>query len=178
MNKEEIEELYVSKGMTIREVAKRLGVSTGYIHKQIHELGIQARKCGFPPGLHMPKESVERSVEKRRGVKRSEETKKRISEARKIHCSGHRKKRADGYVAVYFPDHINASKCGYIMEHALVMESEIGRPLRSDEVVHHINHKRDDNRIENLQLMTKHDHMSMHMKERWEQKRKGVMTYQ
>ena len=46
-----------------------------------------------------------------------------------------------------------------------------------DEVVHHINHKRNDNRIENLQLMTFKEHASLHMRERWE-KKKGVMTYQ
>ena len=29
---------------------------------------------------------------------------------------------------------------------------------------------RDDNRIENLRLMTAHDHISMHMKERYKEK--------
>ena len=46
------------------------------------------------------------------------------------------------------------------------MERNIGRYLSEDEVVHHINNTRDDNRIENLKLMTKHEHMSMHMIER------------
>ena len=52
------------------------------------------------------------------------------------------------------------------MKHRLVMERNIGRYLSEDEVVHHINNTRDDNRIENLKLMTKHEHMSMHMIER------------
>lgn len=57
------------------------------------------------------------------------------------------------------------------MKHILVMERKIGRYLNRGEVVHHINHVRDDNQIENLRLMTAHDHMSMHMKERHKEKR-------
>ena len=58
------------------------------------------------------------------------------------------------------------------------MEQHIGRYLKDDEVVHHKNKIRNDNRIENLQLMTFKEHASFHMKERRKSKKKGMMTYQ
>lgn len=64
------------------------------------------------------------------------------------------------------------------MEHHLVMEKHIGRSIKPGEVVHHINKNREDNRIENLQLMTFSDHMSLHMKERWAKKREEARAYQ
>ena len=57
-----------------------------------------------------------------------------------------------GYQYVLAKGHPFATSRGYVLEHRLVMEKSLGRLLNPDEVVHHINGDRTDNRLENLQL--------------------------
>ncbi len=76
-------------------------------------------------------------------------------EPRKLPKGG-RVETANGYIYV-IPSKDDLSYCvpnssGYVAEHRLVMGKALGRPLSSDETVHHVNGDRQDNRFENLQL--------------------------
>lgn len=75
--------------------------------------------------------------------------------ANAVGWKGGRSVTQDGYVLVSVADHPYARKHhGYVPEHRLVMEQQLGRHLVKGETVHHINGNRGDNRLENLQLRT------------------------
>ncbi len=82
---------------------------------------------------------------------------------------GGRGKTSLGYIfRTLTPDDVfflMVSSHNHVAEHRLIMAQHIGRCLFESEIVHHINHVRDDNRIENLQLMPAIKHQRLHMVE-------------
>lgn len=87
------------------------------------------------------------------GRKLSEETKKKIGEA---NFKGGRIITGEGYVMLWRPKHPNSQASGYILEHRYEMSYHLGRPLTSNERVHHKNGNKQDNRKENLILFPSH----------------------
>lgn len=68
----------------------------------------------------------------------------------------------DGYIYARVQSHPRATSTGYVLEHRIIMENHLGRYLSSDELVHHDNEIKNDNRIENLILTTRSIHTSHH----------------
>ena len=53
----------------------------------------------------------------------------------------------------------------HTLEHRFVVEKYYGIKLKPNQVVHHKNHNRTDNRIENLEILDKSIHARMHINE-------------
>ena len=174
IDEELLRKLYLKEHRPMHEISKILGVAVGTVYNYIKLYQIPSRPehQGFKGKRHT--DATKAKISKAHtGREFSGKTIEKMSKSSKIGGIGHKKERSDGYVSIYFPDHPCSSTDGYIMEHILVMEALLGRHLHEHECVHHINEIKNDNRKENLQLMTKSEHISFHMNRRWENKRKA-----
>lgn len=73
---------------------------------------------------------------------------------------------ASGYIRVWQPDHPAAFRNGWVLEHRIVMEQQLGRRLTTSEHVHHVNGQKWDNRPENLAVLGHSEHSRLTGQER------------
>lgn len=82
----------------------------------------------------------------------------------------------NGYVMAWAPDHPRASR-GRVLEHILVVEQVLGRPLEPGEQVHHKDGNKQNNAPENLQVMSASEHKRHHLKEYWAEHGRQVLLH-
>ena len=102
---------------------------------------------------------------RRRGIPIRPKGSNMIGVARERHPTWRGGKRItdDGYVRTYAPEHpFGARSRGYVLEHVRVMELHMGRRLRPGEVVHHRDENKQNNAIENLELLDHREHVREH----------------
>tara|TARA_Y100000310_G_C20497684_1_gene722360 strand:+ start:172 stop:669 length:498 start_codon:yes stop_codon:yes gene_type:complete len=136
-DKTKIEELYAT-GKSIREIATGYGVNMETMRHYCHRVGIKVRARGEATRVgHQTGNIVHwwSPPNKKAGWK-----------------------RADGYIREYYPNHPNSDKRGNIWQHRRVMTEKLGRPLKPNEIVHHLNGITSDNRQENLFLTDRENH--------------------
>lgn len=149
-DKELLEDLYLKKEMSIQEIADHLKLSYS---------GARYRLKKYDIPLRTDKQAMNTN---RNRNKRSENAKgKKNSQWR-----GGKRITSHGYVEIYMPTHPYASKSrGTVYEHRLVMEKKIGRYLKPEEDVHHIDENKQNNDPDNLHLFSsKAEHTAHHQK--------------
>lgn len=181
---------WMENNPTRQEAAQRFGVGKATIDKWLHDMPVPHRKGGQPRKtrwIEIDREALTKLIEvdgmtirqaaaalnQRKGT-----IEKRVAQwgircwpmsaqtgSRSHAWKGGRIVDKDGYILIYKPDHPRARKCGrptprYVLEHILVAEQKLGRPLADGEVVHHRNGIHYDNRPENLEVFaTNADHL-------------------
>ena len=123
-----------------------------------------ANKTSFKPGHNRSEQSIKKQREtlKSRGSHPTNpwtpEIRERYRKTMRERSLGNRR-ITSGYWQIM-------TWTGYRYEHRVIMENIIGRSLERNEVVHHINGDKLDNRHDNLFLMTHSAHSSLTGKER------------
>lgn len=143
VNRKAVVRMYVEQKLSTVQIGKKVGLTPGAISSILYARGVkirtgkQAHKARFPKGRNGSLASNWKG--------------------------GRRNANQDGYIYIYCPDHSEATKEGYVMEHRLVIEKKLGRVLKRTEIVHHRNGIKDDNRLENLELVSsKGEHVRKH----------------
>jgi len=151
--------LYVCDKLSTTDISKIVGVSRSTIRLRLIERGVDLRN---------PSEAIKMYPEKlgHKGIKRTftDEWKNNMSIAMKKHWSN----RALGFrlkQSGYYEVTVGENKSRPL--HDVIMEQHIGRKLTSDEVVHHIDKIKTNNSIENLMLLSRAKHSSIHGKENY-----------
>ena len=122
------------------------------------------QKCGQKfyryPSQYVPGRTKYCSITCRQSVTMTRLNKEQFSGENHPRYNGHIKNQSDGY------KHLWIAPGKYRNESILIAEKVLGRSLKSNECVHHINGNKKDNRNENLLVCTKSYHSWLHAKMR------------
>lgn len=184
ISKELLEDML--KRMTPAEVAKSLGVSRNTVARRMAEYGVEPKFHYRPPSAEniLSREYLEsvkdthtyRDVMAETGLKKSTvnnylrkygirlKTERYRGEKSKMWKGGSFVRKSGNSKYRYVATHRDSEgKLQYKREHILVMEQHIGRPLKDNEVVHHVDGNGLNNSVDNLVLMTKAQHNRFHI---------------
>ena len=142
-------------GMSIPEISEEMGMARSTLYFRLKNAGIlRSRVEGIREAAKKGKMSH------MKGKKRvfTQEWKDNMSKARTGTGKGYSLK-PNGYIEITTGENKGRG------QHVVFMEESIGRKLLSSECVHHKDHNKSNNILDNLELMTRSEHMRLHGKE-------------
>lgn len=163
-----LRQLYIDELKSIPQVSKELGASQSTTRARLKEYGL-LRTRGDAIRLAARQGRIGSGG---RGKKRvfTDEWKRNLSSSLRTSKAATAKgvsKKPNGYIEVTIGEHKGRGL------HVVLVEQAIGRPIKADEVVHHIDHNRSNNELKNLQLMTRSEHTRLHRLEQTQRKHHG-----
>lgn len=157
IERNELEDMYSVREMSLSEIAKMTGFSRSVVSRLVIKYNIPTRSYQDGFELYYRKHPDARSQIKH---PLTPEHKAKLLEGSRHYKETMPKKR------------VRVNEKGYLIYtcgnkkgrpvHRVIMEEYLGRKLSRDECVHHINGDKLDNRIENLQILSRGEHTTIH----------------
>lgn len=148
----------------MKAIATQLQRSDATVLFYMREYGIESRPQNQLKGKTKSKIAIENHRKALLGRRHTEEHKAKISATHKgrTHDWTTKRRIQHGYISLFEPENPMSNKGGYVYEHRKVMAESIGRPLLKTELVHHVNGIKTDNRLNNLQIVSRFEHAQIH----------------
>jgi len=169
------------QGFTINKIAKELNVSKSSVSLWLQKLPEHHKlKSDYLNKIKKSKIDRLRKIKEERDLankleqlKRFEENNVLVAQVDEHHPSNKERSmwkiekiiNKGDYLYAVVKNHPYASKYGYVLLHRIIIENHLKRLLNSNEIVHHKNGDRFDNRIENLEVMNSKEHNKLRSKE-------------
>lgn len=162
----------LSNGASVRMISLEIGVEHHTLSRKLKSLGVNVPTRAESAANTWKNHKHPRIGKKGKdcpvyGKRMSDSTREKMEKIWKKNGDDrriYRKEHSGGYILIYVPEHPHADRGGYVAEHRYIVEKSLGRYLRSDDIVRHIDGNKKNNDSDNLVVLSRSDHAKLHAK--------------
>jgi hypothetical protein len=149
--------MYREKNLSLPQISQSTGIPISTVRLTLVRNGVELRARSH--GVRLSSNRISEALTgKTRGIVTAS-TRAKLSAARLAHADAHAAGvsfKPNGYIEFTRGQHKGRAV------HVVVMEEHIGRRIRVEECVHHIDFNKTNNDLSNLALMTREKHAALH----------------